>query len=371
MKKAIIYFILIVLIIPIISINAEKVDFKAEKSVLPSYFSWRDIDGVDYTTPIKDQSPAPTCEAYGLCASLETIMQYQMGELYEPDLSECHLYFYAGGTYEAGYVNIMDAANYLIEYGVPDEGCYPDPHRAFDYPYESLSGWENRTVKIQDWGWVDHDIDSIKSALIEYGPLVICFRFWRDFYYYQEGVYEHRWGQIAGGHVVALVGYDDSDECWIVKNSWGPNWGEDGWFKMAYDTDVFAEWYGPGTGIMYLDGIYGNLKPDVPKVQIEKPVYLHSYLFNYGFNTIFIKLPLQRAAARIFRGLIVQVKAKNTNSVEFYIDNEFKYVDNEAPFEWDLQTTRGLHTLEVRAKNDENTSLGIIDFYLFFPKKTS
>ena len=371
MKKPVTYFILIILLLPIISISAEKLDYKSEKSDLPSYFNWRDIDGIDYTTPIKDQSPAPTCEAYGLCASLETIMQYQMEELYEPDLSECHLYFYAGGTYEAGYVDIVDAANYLIDIGVPDEGCFPDPHRAFDYPFESLFGWENRTVKIQDWGWVNHDIESIKSALIEYGPLVICIRFWKDFFYYKGGVYKPRWGGRAGGHVVTIVGYDDSKECWIVKNSWGSRWGEDGWFRMAYDADMFAEWYGPGTGVMYLDGIYGNLKPDVPKVQIEQPIYFHSYLFNIGFKTIFIKLPLQRAAARIFRSLEVKVIAENTDCVEFYIDDEFQYIDDEAPFTWDLKTTHGLHTLEVRAKNDVNTSLGVIAFYLFFPKKSS
>ena len=106
-----------------------------------------------------------------------------MKELYNPDLSETHLYFYAGGTYETGYVNIIDAANYLIEHGVPDEGCYPDPKRPFDYPFESVEDWKNRTVKIQEWGWVDHDINSIKNALIQYGPLAICTYFWRDFYY--------------------------------------------------------------------------------------------------------------------------------------------------------------------------------------------
>ena len=114
---------------------------KVQTSDLPTYFSWKDINNTDYTTPIKNQAPAPTCESYALCASLETLMQYQTGELFNPDLSETHLYFYAGGTYESGYVNIVDAANYLIEHGVPDEGCYPDPKRPFDYPYESVEGW--------------------------------------------------------------------------------------------------------------------------------------------------------------------------------------------------------------------------------------
>jgi hypothetical protein len=293
-------------------------------------------------------------------------MQYQLEELYEPDLSETHLYFYAGGTYEAGYVNLVDAANYLIETGVPDEGCYPDPHRAFDYPFESQDGWENRTVKITEWGWVDHDIESIKNALIEYGPLILCLFFWEDFFYYNGGVYKHRWGERAGGHVVTLVGYDDSNQCWILKNSWGTGWGENGWFKIAYDADMFAEWYGEGTGVMYLDGVYGNLKPDVPKVQIEKPVYFQTYLFGIQFKTIFKKLPIQKAASRIFGSLTIEVTAENTNEVEFYVDEVLQHTDYEVPFTWDLDTTRGLHTLEARAKNENYESIDLVDIYLFF-----
>ena len=366
MKKIVATLALLLLMMPITPITAEPLGDTVRAVDLPSFFSWTDINGVDYTTPIRDQTPAPTCEAYGLCASLETIMQYQLDELYGPDLSETHLYFYAGGTYEAGYVNIMDAANYLMEYGVPDEGCYPDPHRAFDYSFESLPGWENRTVKIQDWGWIDHDSDSIKSALMEYGPLVICISFPRDFFYYRQGVYTPRWGRHAGGHVVALVGYDDSNECWICKNSWGTGWGEDGWFRLAYDADIFAEWYGNGTGIMYLDGVYGNLQPDVPKVYLSRPIFLHTYFFGRQLPTIFKKLPLQKSAARIFGNLEIEVATENTDNVEFYIDDVFQGYDDEEPFTCTLQASRGIHTLEVRAANAHNISLDIVDFYVFF-----
>ena len=331
---------------------------------LPSSFSWRDIDGVDYTTAIKDQSPAPTCEAYALCASLETIMQYQLGERFDPDLSETHLYFYAGGSVAAGYVNIIDAANYLKEYGVPDEGCNPDPHRPFDYPFESLPGWENRTVKISEWGWVNHDEESIKRALIDHGPLIICIFFWSDFYLYKGGVYHHRWGPRTGGHVVTIVGYDDQDACWIVKNSWGSDWGENGWFKMSYDADMFAGWYGEGTGIMYIDGVYGNLKPDAPEVEIETPQNFHTYLFGMDVKTMIKKLPLQKAAARILGDFTVEVSTEGTNYVDFYVDSEKQYRDDEPPFAWELQANRGLHTLEVRAYKGNNVSLDILDFYV-------
>ncbi|UCF49795.1 MAG: hypothetical protein JSU91_08610 [Thermoplasmatales archaeon] len=364
MKKTITLLIFVLLIIQFLTVSSESLDNDVEKLGFPSYFSWQDIDGVDYTTPIKDQSPAPTCEAYALVASLETIMQYQTGELFEPDLSECHLYFYAGGTVEAGYVNLVDAANYLIDIGVPDEGCFPDPHRAFDYPFESLEGWEDRTVKITDWGWVDYDISSIKAALIEYGPLVICIRFWEDFFYYSGGVYEHKWGDRAGGHVVTIVGYDDSQECWIVKNSWGTKWGENGWFRLAYDADMFADWYGPGTGIMYIDGVYGNLKPDVPKIKIERPLIKHTYFFGFQIPTIFKNLDIQKAAPRIIGKMSLKLNVENANKVEFYLNNLLVSTDDESPFEWIIDTKSGLHIVEIFAYNSVNISKNIIDVYI-------
>ena len=347
------------------AISAQEVHLTKNNEGLPTSFTWQNIEGVDYSTPVKNQAPAPTCETYALCASLETLMQYQMQELYNPDLSETHLYFYAGGTYEAGYVNLMDAADYLIINGTPDEGCYPDPHRAFDYPFESLPDWRNRTIKIEEWGWVDLDVESIKSALIEYGPLIICMKIYKDFYKYKRGVYRHKWGKIVGGHVMTIFGYDDNKQCFIVKNSWGTSWGDDGWFKLAYDADLFAEWYGKGTGVMYIDGVYGNFKPDVPKVQIEKPVFGHSYLFGLEYRTIFRKLPIQKAAARTIGRIIIKVNAENTNKVEFYVDDVLKNEDCSAPFQWKLEAVRGHHTLLVKAYNDFNQSIDIVDFYNF------
>ena len=42
---------------------------------------------------------------------------------------------------------------------------------------------------------------------------------------------------MAGGHAVTLVGWNDSDQAWIVKNSWGDGWGENGYFRIAYSDE--------------------------------------------------------------------------------------------------------------------------------------
>jgi hypothetical protein len=365
MKKNHVLIGIIVLMLSTTSMGIGSISTVAAPSELPSAFTWQNINGTDYTTPIRDQSPAPTCEAFAICAVLETEMQYKLEERYLPDLSENHLYFNAGGTIEQGWVSITSAAEYLMHYGVPDEGCFPDPHRAFDYPYYSLPGWENRTVKISAWGWIDHNVTTMKHALIDHGPLIICIHFWRDFFFTPGKVYKHHNGRPVGGHVVAIVGYDDSENCWIVKNSWGTKWGQNGWFKMAYDADMISEWYGNGTGVMYIDGVYGNLQPDVPTIHFETPVYYHSYIVGHGFPTLVKRLPLQQAAARILGKLTVRVQTENTERVEFLIDNTSQYIDTEAPFTWDLEATRGLHTLEVRATSlSGNVSIDVQDIYV-------
>jgi hypothetical protein len=332
-------------------------------TTLPTSFTWQNINGTDYTTPIKDQSPAPTCEAYALIACLETKIRYTLHATTTPDLSEAHLYFYAGGTIQSGYVNLADAANYLMTTGVPDEGCFPDPHRPADFPYQSLDGWQNRTTKITGWGWVPHDIDSIKQALITHGPLAVCIHFPQDFFYYKHGVYTPGAGQNVGGHVVALVGYDDTQACWIVKNSWGTSWGEAGWFKLSYTANIISTWYGPGSGIMYLGDVYGNLVPHVPTIQLTTPQNYKTYLLGHPIKTLDRKLPIQKGAARFIGKATIQVTAQNTTSVSFYVDGILKATDTEVPFSWQLQATRGLHTLEVIASDDNNLSKDTIDFW--------
>ena len=63
---------------------------------------------------------------------------------------------------------------------------------------------------------------------------------------------------------------------------------------------------------------------------------------------------------------MVEISSENTERVEFYIDNELQNTVNQEPFTYDLQTTQGLHTLEIRAFKGEKISKEIVDFYKIF-----
>lgn len=219
---------------------------------LPSSFSWRDLDGVDFSTPVKNQSPYGSCETFAITAALEIMVQYKVGYPFGCDLSEAHLYFHSGGNLDWGSYPENDT-NYLVEYGIPDEACWPYPSDLKAYPLNtSCPGWQNRTVKIEEWWYLPEDINAIKHALVTNGPVPTYFMSYKDFIQHKEGVYEHKWGKIHGPHYVTIVGYNDDPGYWIVKNSWGTNFQEEGWFKIKYGECSIEK------KSIYLSGVYGR-----------------------------------------------------------------------------------------------------------------
>ena len=83
--------------------------------------------------------------------------------------------------------------------------------------------------------------DDAKDALGS-GPILVVMSLYDDFWrFYQGGVYKHATGAYLGSHSIAVVGYDDPAGCWIVRNSRGSAWGENGFGRIAYgECDIFG-----------------------------------------------------------------------------------------------------------------------------------
>jgi len=204
--------------------------------VLPSVCDWRSMNGGNYVTPIKNQAYCGSCWSFAGTAALESavLISARMPGLYL-DLSEQTLVSCMGTMgCSGGYLN--DAFTFFEQTGTVKESCYG--YKAIDEPCSRCEDWENNTFRARAWQWITYadygDLSALKSAIYAYGPSMVAFRVFEDFDYYTTGVYSHVWGEYLGDHAVLAVGWDDYDQALIIKNSWGPDWGEDGYFRIAY-----------------------------------------------------------------------------------------------------------------------------------------
>lgn len=201
---------------------------------------------------MKDQGSCGSCVAFGTIAALDTLLRRRCYN--DPnkniDLSEAHLLFCGGGSCNGWHMD--HACNYLKANGVPDEACFPYAHGLSTKSCTTCSDWKNRIGHTKIPSWTNtKDVEQMKKNLVENGPQITGMAVYQDFFSYSSGIYEHVSGGLAGYHCVAVVGYDDQDECWICKNSWGKGWGEAdggerGWFRIKYGQcgmeDVFGMW---------------------------------------------------------------------------------------------------------------------------------
>jgi C1A family cysteine protease len=214
---------------------------------LPSRFDWRDAN---FVTPARNQSGCASCWAFASTAALESyVLIRNKTPGIDLDLSEQVLISCANaGGCGGGYIN--KAADFFVSTGLTLESCYTYTH-SDGWCGNACPSWNSATYKLNKWSYVSnpsmsYSVNSIKDALVNYGPLATTMVVYQDFYNYKSGVYSYVSGSLAGGHGVTLVGYDDSSQCFIVKNTWGQDWGENGFFRIAYSEMYsqvkFAEW---------------------------------------------------------------------------------------------------------------------------------
>ncbi len=218
------------------------------RAIIPTSLDWRDYNGHNYVTPVRDQGSCGSCWAFATTAALESGSLIQDNSTAQDrNLAEQILVSCSGaGDCGGGYIN--GASDYLRDYGLPTESCYP---------YAGVNGqcgsacydYQVNTYFIQAWDYVattSPAVDDLKNALLAYGPLVSTMDVYTDFFYYKSGIYSYAWGKYEGGHAILIVGYDDASQCFIAKNSWGNAWGEGGFFQIAYsqanNSVHFGDW---------------------------------------------------------------------------------------------------------------------------------
>jgi len=212
----------------------------------PPSFDLRNVGGQNYVTPIRDQGGCGSCVAFGTSAVLEATLRFAAQDPnLDVDVSEAQLFYCYGRNLGAlcstGWS--PDAAlDQIAANGLGFEQSYP--YTAGDQNCTGLdAGWKARYVTLSSKQALSGA--AIKQWIATRGAVTGCFVVYDDFFAYRSGVYRHVSGNVAGGHCVAIVGYDDTQSCWICKNSWGPGWGDGGFFKIGYGECQIESWFGP------------------------------------------------------------------------------------------------------------------------------
>lgn len=210
----------------------------------------KSVDLRNHCSTVENQGSLGSCTANALVGALEYLenkSQLNTGSnKTSVDLSRLFVYYnervIEGTTKEDAGALISDGVKSLRNLGVCTEDVWPYSIQKFAVKPSPAAYQNALTRKIKAYARVSRDngITGVKQVLSSGYPIVFGFTVFEEF----EGDSVAQTGvlnmpqeneQDLGGHAVLMVGYDDSTQRVLVRNSWGNDWGMNGYFTMPYD----------------------------------------------------------------------------------------------------------------------------------------
>ena len=234
-------------------------------------------------TPVKNQGSCGSCWAFGTYGGLESQIKkdFFMEDIFSEDNLK-HLHGFDLGPCEGG--NVYMSSAYLSRYDGPisDSDDPYDPSETSDYcvgcpPVRYIDNLILLPARSDT-----SDNDFIKQAILEHGGIYVSF-YWNSAYYDSSNYTYYYDGSNTSNHAVVAVGWDDNmvtdaatPGAFIIRNSWGEGWGEEGYFYISYEDTILA----------FQELAYFDEKSDT-EFDFNR-VYFHDelgWVYSYGYGT--------------------------------------------------------------------------------------
>lgn len=231
---------------------------------LPSKYSLLDKG---YVTPVKDQQAGGNCWAFAALAALESSIKKAINQTYdlsEENMKNLIVFYSKYGMHHYGKMqmlpNIGGFNNMPIGYLVGWMGPVNESDDRYD-DNSALSYISNTSaIHVQNIYFIPPrqnylDNDNIKKAILQYGA--VSTGIYYSAYYLVNGNNYYYSGSDNANHAVTIVGWDDDysadnfatyfggcpsgNGAFLVKNSWGEDWGKNGYFYVSYYDTVFTK----------------------------------------------------------------------------------------------------------------------------------
>ena len=206
---------------------------------LPSKVDLRENDPA-----IFDQGRLGSCTAQAISAAYMHNLKKQNEEMFIPS----RLFIYYNERSMIGTVNrdsgamLRDGIKSINKEGVCNETCWPYDITVFTKKPPRKCYREAKNYQTIAYSRVNRNLDDMKSCLASGLPFVLGFTVYESFYSKETAnggimLWPEKTERALGGHAVMAIGYGDNLEGgrFIIRNSWGTNWGDKGYFYMPYE----------------------------------------------------------------------------------------------------------------------------------------